>query len=63
MGKLTATQQEDPPCCGESTVFASWAASALRLLIEAEGPSLKVMASGTSNDQWHRVGGAWGGTD
>ncbi|SRR6266702_2358651 len=37
MGKMTVTRQEDPPCCSESTVFASWMASALRLLIESEG--------------------------
>src|SRR6266568_1904552 len=59
MGKVMVTQQENPTCCGESNIFASWAASALRLLIEAEDPSLKVMTSDTSNGQRHQVGGAW----
>lgn len=42
-----AKQSGDPPYCGESSAFASWAASALRPLNGVEGPSLRAKASGT----------------
>jgi hypothetical protein len=53
--KDMAKQSGDLPCCGASSAFASWAASAPHPLIGAEGLNLRARVSGTLECQRHLV--------